>query len=121
MECSQIDPDMEEGQIPNISKLTKETRLNKKSTIPDIENLSEETRINKKKIAEEKFNDLLLRTRPFFEESLKQINKATKVGFNSCCVKCEEEDVANELARQYVEAKYVVKYTKPNLVLTWPI
>jgi len=92
-----------------------------KVEIPNIEDVVKATRNNRDKIKDHEKAILMHKATPVFKEIVVEMEKAQKVGFNTCSVKCEDDEVVHEVIRQYGEAKYNVKYSKPNLQIIWPI
>ena len=87
--------------------------------IPAIDSVIKTTEKALKQKKDKEFYDLLQETFPFHEKLLAEIEKASKFGLDSCCIKDVPINVANELGRQYLEAKYEYKIDGTNFILIW--
>lgn len=88
--------------------------------IPNIDKITIETRENFIRIREENARLLVKKTLPYLKDSIIQLEMAKKNGINSCSIKCDESEVVAELIRKFSEEKYETKYVNNSLIISWP-
>lgn len=87
--------------------------------IPAIEAFRAETIAVRKKQSDDKFNQLMLDSAPYFEQAITQMHLAKDAGLDECSVMCDNREISEHLAKMFRDEGYRVDVKGKYFNIVW--